>query len=273
MAIITISRELAALGDETARELAKKLNYRFVDKYALDERIKSYGFTGSKLQEYDEKKPSLWASLSRDRDDYLHYLRSAIFAEASQGNTVFIGRGAGIILSSLPGALSVFLAAPRYIRLERVKSYFRCDAKRADQIIKQSDRDREGFHRYFFDVKWKDAGNYHLALNTGHLQPNLCAEIIKYLRDRTVTEAMQTQSALRIGELTLAENIKHRVFHEVEAPVYHLEVSVSGNRVILRGTVNAQSATDAVVSRARELAPNHIIQPEIQVIIGYSFIP
>jgi len=273
MAIVTISRELAALGDETARELAKKLNYRFIDRYALEERIKSYGFAGSKLQKYDEKKPSLWASLSGDRDDYLHYLKSAIFAEACQGNAVFIGRGAAVILKSVPDTFSVFLAARPEARIERVKSYFRCDDKRAQHIIEQSDRDREGFHRYFFNVKWKDACNYHLALNTGHLQPDLCAETIKYMRDRVITEEMEARSALKIEELALAEKIKHRIFYEKEVLIYHLDVSISGSHVLLQGTVNACAAIDAAVSSAREAAPDYVIQPEIQVIHEYSFMP
>jgi len=67
MAIITISRELAALGDETAQELAKVLDYRFVGKHILEERIKSYGINDEKLKKYDERKPSFFASLSRDR--------------------------------------------------------------------------------------------------------------------------------------------------------------------------------------------------------------
>ncbi|MDR0623927.1 MAG: cytidylate kinase-like family protein, partial [Treponema sp.] len=78
MAIITISRELAALGDETAHELAKLLNYRLVDKQVLEEQIKSYGIAGHKFEKYDERKPSFWASLSQDRDDYLHYLKTAV---------------------------------------------------------------------------------------------------------------------------------------------------------------------------------------------------
>ena len=273
MAIITISRELAALGDETAHELAKHLNYRFVDKYALEERIKSYGVPGNKLQKYDEKKPSFLASLSQDRDDYLHYLKSAVLSEAGEGNVIFIGRGAGVILKSVPGVFSVFLVAPPEIRLERVKSYFHCDDKRAHQIIEQNDRDREGFHRYFFDVKWKDAGNYHLALNTGHLHPEVCAEIVKYMRDSLMTEEAETQNARRIGELNLAQKMKHRILYEKEVPIHFLEVSVSGGRITLYGVANAQSLIEAAVSSARELAGESAVQSEIQIVHEYSVIP
>ena len=273
MAIITVSRELAALGDETSHELAKQLGYRFVDKQALEERIKSFGVTGSKLQKYDEKKPSFLASMSRDRDDYLHYLKSAVFSEAGQGNAIFIGRGAAVILKSVPGVFSVFLVAPPEIRLERVKSYFHCDDKRASQIIEQSDRDREGFHRYFFDVKWKDPDNYHLALNTGHLHPELCAEIIKYMRDRTMTKEAEDLNARRIGELALGQKIKHRILYERELPVHFLEVSVSDGRVILYGVANAQALIESAVSSAMELAPECSVQSEIQVVHEYSVIP
>lgn len=273
MAIITISRELAALGDETAHALATQLNYRLVGRQALEERIKSFGIINNKFQKYDEKKPTFWASLSHDRDDYLHFLKTAILTEAGQENAVFIGRGAATILKSVQGVFSVFLTAPQEIRMERVKSYFRCDDKRAAQIIEQSDQDREGFHRYFFDVKWKEAGNYHLALNTGHLHPEICAEIIKYMRDRLVTEESEVISAKKINELMLEQTIKHGIVYDMGIPIHFLEASVSENRIILYGVANARTLIEAAVSVAEKLAPEYSVQSEIQVMHEYSIIP
>ena len=273
MAIFTVSRELAALGDETAHELAEQLKYRLVDKSALEERMKSYGVTSNKLEKYDEKKPSLLASLSRDRDDYLHYLKSAILEEAGQGNAVFIGRGVGIILKDVPGVFSIFLAAPLDVRIERVKSYFHCDDKRAVQIIEHSDHNREGFHQYFYDVKWKDVGNYHLALNTGHMHPELCAGIVKYMKDRTITDETEARNVKLIQELTLGQQIKHKILYEAQVSIHFLDVSVSNGRIFLYGVTNAQSLIETAVSSARELAGEYSIQSEIQVVQEYSFMP
>jgi len=122
MGIIAVSRELAALGDETGRELAKLLGYRLVDKHTLEERIKSFGIESQKFKKYDECKPSFLASFSQDRDDYLHYLKAAIFAEAEQSNCVFIGRGAGVVFKNMPALFSLFLASTLDIRIERVKA-------------------------------------------------------------------------------------------------------------------------------------------------------
>ncbi|GHV96620.1 phospholipid-binding protein [Spirochaetia bacterium] len=273
MAIITVSRELAALGDETAQELAKLLGYRFVDKNALQERIKSYGIEGQKFQKYDERKPSFLASLSQDRDDYLHYLKTAIYAETEQGSSVFIGRGASLVFKNVPGVISVFLVAPLEIRIERVKNYFHCDEKRAKQIIERSDQDRIGFHRYFFDIEWKDPGNYHLSLNTGIFHPSVCAEIIKRLQEHIFTPEAEAQNAARLKELILEQQVKHHIIYEREIPIHFLETSVSGNVVTLYGVANSQALIEAALNAARESAGSATVQSEIQIVREYSVMP
>jgi cytidylate kinase len=273
MAIITVSRELAALGDETAQQLAGFLGYRFVDKKALEERIKSYGIEGQKLKKYDERKPTFLASLSQDRDDYLHYLKTAIFAEAEQGSCVFIGRGANVVFKDVPGVVSVFLVAPPEIRIERVKSYFHCDEKRARQIIERSDQDRFGFHRYFFDIDWKDPGNYHLSLNTGNFPPLVCAEIIKKLKEHLFTPEAEAQNAARLKELILEQRVKHHIIYEREIPIHFLEAAASGGAITLYGVANSQALIEAAVNAAKEAAESSPVQSEIQIVREYSVIP
>ncbi|MDR1410653.1 MAG: cytidylate kinase family protein [Spirochaetaceae bacterium] len=273
MAIITISRQLAGLGDETAQELAKILNYRFVDKHSLEEKIKSYGVAGAMFDKYDERKPGFFASLSQDRDDYLHYLKTAMLCEAGKGSSVFIGRGANSIFRGVPGVLSIYLVAPYEIRMERVKSYFRCDDKRARQIINQSDNDRIGFHRYFFDMDWRDPSNYHITLNTGNVHPGTVAQGIKYLRDSLVTAEIEAQHEKRLRELILGHQVVHRIFYEKGIPIHFLEVSVSGSTVELFGVVNSHALVEAAVNSAKEVAENFTVRSEIQVVHEYSMMP
>ncbi|MDR0401306.1 MAG: cytidylate kinase family protein [Treponema sp.] len=270
MAIITVSRELAALGDETAHELAKQLNYRFIDRQVLEGRIKSYGMVDSKLEKYDERKPSFWASLSQGRDDYVHFLKTAIYAEAGEGNCVFIGRGAGIALENVPGVVSVFLVAPLGIRLERVRSYFQSDEKRARQVIEQSDRDRTGFHRYFFDTEWKDSANYHLSLNTGYLHPTACADIVKIFMGHNISREVELQGLGRIKELTLAQKVKHCIIYEKEIPINFLEAAVSGGCITLYGVAGSQSLVETALAAAREVASPAQVQSEIQIVQEYN---
>jgi cytidylate kinase len=272
MAIITISRELAALGDETAHELAKQLNYRFIDKQALEDRIMSWGLAGPKLEKYDERKPSFWASLSQDRDDYVHFIKTAMYTEAAEGACVFIGRGASVVLGDVPGVITLFLVAPLNIRIERVKSYFQCDEKRARQIIDQSDHDRSGFHRYFFDMEWKDPGNYHFSLNTGHLHPAVCADIVKIFMGYNITGDVEVQGLQRIKELTLAQQVKHHIIYDKEIPIHFLEAAVSNNTITLYGVASSQSLIETALAAAREAAGPAQVQSEIQIVQEYNML-
>jgi cytidylate kinase len=276
VSIITISRELAALGDETANELAKLMNYRLVDKNFLEEKIKSFGVKSDKLEKYDERKPSFWASLSQDRDNYLHFLKTSMLSEAKEGKAIFMGRGAAAIFKDIPSVLSIFLVAPLNIRVQRVKSYFHCDEKKAHQIIEKSDHDREGFYRYFFDMKRKAPENYHLTLNTGHLHPANCAQMIKQLCGTFITGETEAQFAVRIKEVILAQEIKHHVLYEKELPVHFLEVAVSSDKIILYGVANSQALVDATVTAAVELALKRgslSVRSEIQIVQEYSVVP
>ncbi|MDR1506291.1 MAG: cytidylate kinase-like family protein [Treponema sp.] len=273
MAVITISRELAALGDETAHELGNLLKYRFVDKHSLEERMKKLGVNARKIEKYDERKPTLFASLSQDRDEYLHYLKTAIFSEAGQGSCVLMGRGCEVILKELPAVFSVFLAAPFEIRVQRVKGYFHCDEHRARQIIEQSDRDREGFHRYFFESKWKNPSNYHLSLNTGMLHPELCADIIRGVLEKTIDKEKETNNALMIKDRILGQQVLQYILVEKKIPVHFLEAQAASGVVTLFGVASSQAAAEAAVQIAQEVPAVVSVKSEIQLVQEYNIMP
>ena len=273
MAIITISRELAALGDETAQEVAKLLGYRFVDKQIIEHAITSRGFSEKKLEKYDERKPTFWASLSQDRDDYIHYLKAALYSEAVKGNCVFMGRGAGAIFKDLPATLSIRLVAPMSIRINRVKSYFRCDDKRARQIVDQSDHDRAGFHKYFFDFDLSKAEYFHVTLNTGAMHPSLVAKIIKSLADSIVTEEAEKLSQVKLKELVLAQEVEHHILYIRKIPIHFLEVSSTDDSVVLHGVANSQASVESALAAAKEVSKVRSVQSEIQVVQEYSVMP
>jgi hypothetical protein len=276
MAIITISRELAALGDETGQELSKRLGYRFVDRHTLEERIVSYGVEPDILKKYDEHKPGFIASLSQERDDYLHFLKLAIFQEAvasADKGCVFIGRGAYAVLSGIPGVVPVFLVSNMDIRIERVRSYFHCDEKKARSIIEQSDRDRAGFHKYFFELDWKDPGNYRASLNTGRLPPSVCAKIIEQLRDSTVPPEMEAELARKLNAALLAQRVAHHILYEKDVRVHFLDVTPGDNgEVTLFGVTNSKAVIDRAAAAAEEVEGVKNVVQSIQIVEEYNIV-
>jgi cytidylate kinase len=276
MAIITISRELAALGDETAQELARHLGYRFIDRGTLEERIKSYGIGPQVLAKYDERKPGFFAGLLQDRDDYLHFLKMAMLEEAVIAGglgCVFIGRGACAVLADIPGVVPVFLVSSREIRIERVRSYFHCDEKKARSIIEQSDRDRAGFYKYFFESDWKEPSNYRLSLNTSRLPPPVCAQIIEQLCASTASAGVDTELVKRVAAAFLARKVVHRILYEHDVRVHFLDVTAGNDGdVTLFGVTSSNAVIDKAVLAAQEVPGVKKVVQAIQIVEEYNII-
>jgi hypothetical protein len=273
MAIIALSREIAAFGDEVAAELAKLLGYDFVDKAIIETKLNEYGITPEKRDRFDEKKPGFWASLSQSRDDYLHFLRTVILKEASEGNKVFIGRGAFAILKDVPGALFVRLVSPYEIRVQRIKAFYSCDDRRASQIIAQSDHDRAGFHKYFFNASWESPEYFQIVVNTGLVPPPTAAAMIKQLLVLTVTPDVEEAGRKKVAELCLSQEVATEIAYKRKIPVHFLEVEAKGKVVTLHGVANTQGAIEAAVSTARGVPGVSDVVPEIQVVQEYTVMP
>ena len=84
MAIITISRQVGAFGDEVAESVARLLNYKFITRTEIEQRIVEMGFPESKMPKFDERKPGFFASLTKDRDEYFNYMQLAVLDAAEQ---------------------------------------------------------------------------------------------------------------------------------------------------------------------------------------------
>lgn len=266
MSIICITRELAAMGEETARALAEKSGYRYVEKVNIESRLAEYDIGPQEMEKYDEKRPGLWASLSESRERYLHFLKLVLFEEACQGDCIILGRGGGSILRGVPNVLSVRLIAPMDVRVARIKSVYSCDDKSALQIIKRNDNDREGFHRVFFDVDWRDPPRYDLVLNTGKISPAKAASVIDKLRARIITEAEEDLAKKMLRDMTLQAKIMGEILYVRKTPVHTVQVSVENGKAVLYGVVSSHEHRAAALAAARSAAGDTEVVDDLRVV-------
>ncbi len=273
MAIITIARELASLGEETARELVELSGYKLIDKEYLEGKLSSIGIGPEKREKYDEKNPGFWASLSQQRDDYLHFLKTAILDAADENNCIIMGRGGYSILRGIPHMIAVKITAPLSQRLERTKKAFSCENKQALQILEQSDHDRSGFHKYFFSTSWADAREYDMTLNTGNVNPKNAAAAIDSLRKALVTKDREEAGIQKVKDLVLAQKVVTEIIYTRKIAVHFLEATVEKGHVVLHGVANAQSSIDSALAAAHDVSGVGQVESAVQLVQEFTVMP
>ncbi len=273
MAIITIARELAALGEETAEELARKTGYKLIDKEYLEQSLNFIGMSAEKRAKYDERNPGFWASLSQQRDDYLHYLKSAILDAALENNCIIMGRGGGAILKGTPHMLAVKIAAPVALRLERVKKLYNCDNKQALQILEQSDHDRAGFHKYFFSTNWADAREFDLTINTAGTDPEHAAVAIASLVQVFVDKEKEALGVQKVADMVLGQKVVTQIIYTKKIPVHFLEAAVEKGSVVLHGVANTQASIDSALNAAHDVSGVRHVESAIQLVQEFTVMP
>ena len=212
MAIIAISRQVASLGDEIAESVAKKTGYKFITRHDLEKRIVDLGFPAEKLKKYDEKKPGFFASLVKDRDEYLNYLQTAVLEAASEGNCILIGRGSFLILENLPNLLSLRFIASDTVRMERLMKEFNWTEKQAIQRITESDTNRKGFHKSFFNAEIDDPSHFLMVLNTGVLDVDMASNAIAAMDKAMITPEKEEEGKVN-NMKTIAYHINRTILY------------------------------------------------------------
>ena len=270
MAIVCMARQVAAKGDEISAEVAKLLNYKFITRKDIEAKIVELGFPQEKLHKYDEVKPGFFASLAKDRDEYLDYLQTAILESASDGNVVLIGRGASYVLSELPNMLSFRFVADHQTRLERLEKEFNFTEKQAQQRIDESDNNRRGFHKSFFNADAEDPAHYHLVVNSGKLDIKSAAALIVSIVEANVTPDLEEQGKKKVAEMLLAQKLVNSLVFEHNITVNFLRALVIDKKIVLQGIADSSAIVEKAVVLAQKAYPDYKVESAISVVQDFK---
>jgi len=245
--------------------------FRSIDKHSIEQELHRHGINDSELVRYDEKRPTIWAGLSVDREHYEHFLRLAILDVARTGNAVILGRGAHSILSGVPGIVTVRVIAPHGIRHKRVVEHFGADDSQADRMIHHNDRDREGFHRHFHGIDWNDPEQYMLTINTGFMDIPTAADTICTACDHIEAATDVEQSLALISQRWLATKVATELQFTEKLVVRYLDVEVNGSTVTLNGVVPSVPMADRCREAVERIPGVEEVVCNLQEMPQYSY--
>lgn len=109
-------------------------------------------------------------------------LRQSILLDlAEKGPCLIVGRCADFILRDRADCLNVFIHASMEHRAARIVKEYGERADSPEQRLKDKDKRRAAYHRFYTDMKWGHAQNYHITLDSGKLGIDKCVEILAKL--------------------------------------------------------------------------------------------
>ena len=177
--IITIGREHGSNGHLIASGLAEELGYRCLSKEIVDKAAEDSSFNKAILASYDEKRISPYIATSPHYFGMGEGFRlstqvaaaqfDAIRSLAEAGNCIFVGRCADYVLRNRKDLFRVFISAPVEFRVRTMMDRKGLSEEQAKKLIRQVDKDRSSYYKYYTDQIWGEIENYDLCINSARV--------------------------------------------------------------------------------------------------------
>lgn len=263
MAVITISRQTGALGDEIAKAVAEELHYNYVDKTQISDAMADQGLSFPEFEKFDGKKPTIWQSMTNQKKKFIYLLRAAVYHFAGSGNAVILGRGGQALLKDIPATLHVRIFAPMETRLKRLMDREGYTQKQAGQVIAKCDRDSSGYIRSFFDIDWDDENMYDLLLNTRTMTVGSAVSLIASAMDAPDFKAGLKGFKKNLEDLALTQKAMGILVGFPGVDLTHLEV-LQGV-LLLSGLARSRSQIEACVKILAEIKGIKEVRSNLEV--------
>jgi hypothetical protein len=183
---ICFARKIGVGALEIADILAKRINYRVADRLIIEEMADNSAVTRSTVDFFDERYPGSLAELaaflfgqnSFTMSDYVRGLTSVINALAMSEPTIFVGRGARLLLPR-DHILSVHVICSRPYRVKRIAHMMDISEEAADRKLEDLDKEQADFNKKLTGKKKPDPAEFDLLINCDHIsKPEWAADIV-----------------------------------------------------------------------------------------------
>lgn len=112
-------------------------------------------------------------------EDILWQIQCNVIADlAKKGLCVIVGRCADFILKDRPDVLKVFIHADMAFQAKRIVEEYGERTETPEQRLKDKDKRRSTYYRFYTGQKWGQVQSYDMTLNSGKLGIEKCAELI-----------------------------------------------------------------------------------------------
>lgn len=188
--VIAINRELGSGGRSVGEKLAERLGVAFYDKALIKALEERHNLNAAEIERLKGQSHSWWAEFKRSvsigyamaQSQYRHYgqinepdfLTTDCIFESEQEillgiadaeSCVIAGRSGFHVFRNHPNHLSIFIQAPKELRIARLMDKRKISCDEACSIIDEVDKMRENYVQRYTGTSRYDTRNYDLVIN------------------------------------------------------------------------------------------------------------
>lgn len=200
--VISVTRTIGSLGDEIARMVAQRLDFRYVDYQIVQDAAREAGASPEAVSEA-QRAPSLMTrlleTLARNPSmpeavwanpaplvesplytsaDYRRFVEQVIHDIADQGKALIVGHAGQAVLRGRPDTVRILITGSLEHRIRRVMRGMQIDEREAKKVAQRSDHDRIIYLSRFYGLGWNEPDTYDLCINTDEFNPEQATELI-----------------------------------------------------------------------------------------------
>ena len=178
MAVVTISREPGAFGEELAARVAGYLGFSLIDKKSLAQIWDEINPDESALCRVSESGVQESGVPGAQNGDCAGLSGELIAQLAEEQDLVVIGRGAQGLFHNRPGTLHVQVVAPRRFRIRQAQTLEGLSVREAGRRIRNIEERRARYLRSTYGMSAADPNLYDLTLRMDRLSVEQALKLI-----------------------------------------------------------------------------------------------
>ena len=117
-------------------------------------------------------------------------------------------------------------------------------------MIHQSDHDRAGYNKYFFNAAWDSSTDFDLVVNTAGVSAAETCDLVSTLRSSPAYSGAGARARDKLLDLRIAQDVVVAIVHRERVPVISLDVACDKGVVALDGATRSQAAIDRCIATA-----------------------
>jgi len=145
--------------------------------------------------------------------------------------------------------------------------------KQAQQKIDESDKNRSGFHKSFFDIDIADPTHFHFVLNTGLIGADEGGALIADFVKSHISSERDALGAEKIKTLLAAQHLVNTLVFTHKVNIEFLHAVIDGKTIVLQGVADSSAVVEQAVALSKKEMPGYDVKSCVSIVQDFKAHP